>query len=66
MNLLYDTQKNYIASTRKIRISSGYLPALDLAIEGENFKKGDSELENYPVIINQRLADLMGSKNGDV
>ena len=65
-NPLYDAQKNYIASTRKIGISSGYLPALGLIIEGENFKKGDSELENYPVIINQRLADLMGAENRDV
>ena len=58
-NPLYDDQNNYIASTRKIHIDAGYLPSLDIAIIGDNFKQGDSELENYPVIINQRLADVI-------
>jgi putative ABC transport system permease protein len=58
-NGIYDEQKNYLASARSTRISRGYLAELELDLIGENFKAGDSELENHPIIINQRLADVI-------
>jgi putative ABC transport system permease protein len=56
---IYDDNKNYLASSRKTRVSNGYLSELALKIIGKNFSQGDSELKNYPVIINQRLADVI-------
>ncbi|SFC48451.1 ABC transporter permease [Pseudoalteromonas denitrificans] len=63
---VYDENNQYIAQTRKIAISSGYLQDLNLNIRGELFKPGDSELKNYPVIVNQRLADKIANNTFDV
>ena len=62
---LYGDESNYIAQVRITRIGSGYLNQLELPISGRGFKPGDSEQDYYPVIINQRLADLIvqNSKN---
>ena len=59
VNKVTNEQGKYIAQTRQIRVSDGYLSALGLSIVGDDFKPGDSELTTFPVMINQRLADLM-------
>jgi predicted permease len=59
-NPIYDQNNKYIASTTHIKISPNYLEQLGLNIKGKTFQLGDSELKNYPVIINQRLADIIG------
>jgi len=59
-DVVNDEHNNYLANSRNTRISSGYLSSLGLTLIGKNFSLGDSELKNYPVIINQRLADIIG------
>lgn len=66
VNQLYDDGSNYIAQVRLTRIGLGYLNQLALPISGSGFKSGDSELANYPVIINQRLADLINQNSADI
>jgi len=61
--MAYDKNNNYLAQTRVINMSPDYLSELGISLIGESFKKGDSELKNLPVIINQRLAKLI---NDDV
>jgi len=56
---IFDNYNNYLANSRNIRISSDYLSFLGLTFIGESFKEGDSELKNYPVIVNQRLANVI-------
>lgn len=56
---IYDENNNYLSQIRRIKVTPSYLSELKLAVVGEQFKTGDSELDNYPVIINQRLANLM-------
>ncbi len=56
---IFDSRNNYLANSRNIGVSSDYLSLLGLTFIGENFKVGDSELKNYPVIINQRLANVI-------
>jgi len=56
---IYNENNSYLSQARRIKITSSYLSELKLAVTGEQFKIGDDELKNYPVIINQRLADLM-------
>jgi len=56
---IYDENNNYLSQIRRIKVTPSYLSELKLAVAGEQFKAGDNELKNYPVIINQRLADLM-------
>lgn len=56
---IFDENNNYLSQIRRVKVTPNYLSELNLAITGEQFKAGDNELENYPVIINQRLADLM-------
>ncbi len=63
---LYDEGSNYIAQVRMTRIGSGYLRQLELPIFGNGFKPGDNDLTNYPVIINQRLADLIEQSSTDI
>jgi len=58
-DVINDNNNNYLANSRNTRISSGYLSSLGLSLIGNNFSAGDSELKNYPVIINQRLADII-------
>ena len=63
---VYDENNNYLSQIRRIKVTPNYLSELKLAVAGEQFKKGDSELKNYPVIINQRLADLMSDDVGQI
>lgn len=66
VNQVFDENNRYLAQSRKIQMSTGYFEQLDLAVVGERFKVGESELENYPVIVNQRLADLIGDSADQV
>ncbi len=61
-DVVNDGNNNYLANSRNTRISSGYLSSLGLTLIGKNFAAGDSELKNYPIIINQRLADVIGDE----
>ena len=65
-NQVFNEQGNYLGGALRPRVSLGYLDALDLDIIGNAFAAGDSELENYPVIINQRLADKISDDTKDV
>jgi len=66
VNQLYDENKQYLVQTRLTGVSPGYFDALALAVHGQGFQKGDSELTNYPVIINRRLADIINSDHEQV
>jgi putative ABC transport system permease protein len=66
VNQLYGDGNHYIAQVRMTHISLDYLKQLDLPIFGTMFKAGDSELTNYPVIIDQRLADLINPNTPDL
>ena len=63
---LYNESNQYLAQIRTIDISLGYMESFDLALRGSAFQPGDSELANYPVIINQRLADAIANNPEDV
>ncbi|MBL4941332.1 MAG: ABC transporter permease [Colwellia sp.] len=63
---IYDENNNYLSQIRRIKIAPNYLSELKLEVTGEQFKARDNELKNYPVIINQRLADLMSDDFGQV
>jgi ABC-type antimicrobial peptide transport system permease subunit len=58
-NGIKDMNNNYLLSARNTRIASDYLSELGLSLFGENFKPGDSELKNYPIIVNQRFANVL-------
>lgn len=66
MGAVYDENSQYIAQSKRTHVSQGYFASLDLSITGEGFKRGDSELENYPVIVNQRLVEQINSNSKDV
>lgn len=63
---IYDQNNHYLSQIRRIKVTANYFSELKLAVTGEQFKTGDDELENYPVIINQRLADLMSDDIGQI
>jgi predicted permease len=63
---VYDENGQYIAQTRKSLVSKNYFSELSLDVTGKTFNKGDEELENYPIIINQRLANLLGKSHSQV
>lgn len=63
---IFDENNNYLSQIRRIKVTLNYLSELNIAVTGAQFKAGDNELENYPVIINQRLADLMSDDIGQV
>ncbi|WP_282167719.1 ABC transporter permease [Shewanella japonica] len=66
VNQIYREDGGYIAQVRQTRIGLGYLEALELSVFGRGFKAGDSELANFPVIINQRLADLIDQNSANI
>lgn len=65
-NQVFDAKGNYLGGALRPRISPGYLDALGLKIIGSDFYAADRELENFPVIINQRLADKISDNIDDV
>lgn len=63
---VYAENGGYLGNALRPRVSEHYLSNLGKHIEGESFIKGESELENYPLIINQRLADKISDNVSDV
>jgi len=63
---VFNEQGNYLGSALRPRVSKGYFAALGLKITGNDFSEGDNALENYPVIINQRLADKISKNAAEV
>jgi len=62
----FDTKGNFLGSALRPRVSPGYIAALGLDIVGNDFEATDHELENYPVLINQRLADKISTNTIEV
>ncbi len=65
-NQVFDDKGNYLGGALKPRVTPGYIAALGLEITGRDFDSTDHELENYPVLINQRLADKISTNTMDV
>jgi len=65
-NQVFDENGIYLGGALRPRISPGYLGELGLKITGNDFDVADRELENYPVIINQRLAARISDNIDDV
>jgi len=65
-NQVFDNKGNYLGGALRPRVGPGYFSALGLEITGSDFDAYDHELENYPVLINQRLADKISSNPIDV
>ena len=65
-NQVFDGKGNYLGGALRPRVAQGYLEALGLNIIGRAFSAGDDELKNYPVIINQRLADKISDNTMEV
>jgi len=65
-NQVFDNKGNYLGGALRPRVGPGYFSALGLEITGSDFDAYDHELENYPVLINQRLADKISSNSIDV
>ena len=66
VNQVYDENNQYIAQARKILIGHDYLHQLGITVDGKNFSKGDRELNNPPILVNQRLANILATNNQDV
>ncbi|KAA1163358.1 ABC transporter permease [Pseudoalteromonas fuliginea] len=66
VNQIYNEAGQYIAQARNSLVTSNYFTELNLTITGKGFAKGDEELENPPIIINQRLASLLNKNNSEV
>ncbi|MCJ8320619.1 MAG: ABC transporter permease [Colwellia sp.] len=62
----FDAKGNYLGSSLRPRINAGYIAALGLEIIGSDFGATDHQLENYPVLINQRLADKISTNTMEV
>jgi len=65
-NQVFDSKGNYLGGALRPKVSQGYLGALGFNISGSDFTAGDDELKNYPVIINQRLADKISDERNEV
>jgi len=65
-NQVFDNKGNYLGGALRPRVGPGYFSALGLDITGSDFGVADHQLENYPVLINQRLADKISSNSIDV
>jgi len=63
VNQIYNESGRYIAQARNSVVSLNYFSSFGLKVSGEGFALGDEKLKQPPIIINQRLADLLG---GDV
>lgn len=66
VNQIYNEAGQYIAQARNSLVTANYFTELNLTITGKNFAKGDEQLENPPIIINQRLADLLNKNSNEV
>ena len=66
VNQIYNDKGQYIAQARNSLVSKNYFSELNLSVIGKSFNKGDEKLENPPIIINQRLADLLNKNSNDV
>lgn len=67
MDRVYDERGEVIDSTRRTYVAPDYLQQYGVVINGRSFTGDDAQLEHYPVIVNQRLADkLTGSTQGSV
>ena len=56
---VFDGDLNYLSQIRTIDSTANYFAELNLAIIGRTFAKGDDQLKDFPVMINQRLADFI-------
>jgi len=65
-NQVFDEQGNFLGQVLQPKVTADYFSNLGLALIGNDFIKGDSELENFPVIINQRLADKISANTAEV
>jgi len=63
---VFDERGRYLGGTLRPRVALGYFDALGQKITGSDFTVGDSELENPPVILNQRLADKISDNIEEV
>ena len=66
VNQIYDEAGQYIAQARNSLVSYNYFPELDLKVTGKGFSKGDEKLKNPPIIVNQRLADMLDKNTQNV
>jgi len=65
-NQVFDGKGSFLGHVLQPKTTPGYFANLGLAVIGSDFTKGDSELDNFPVIINQRLADKISSNTAEV
>lgn len=66
VNQIYNEAGQYIAQARNSLVTTNYFTELNLTITGKDFTEGDEQLENPPIIINQRLADLLNKNSNEV
>lgn len=66
VNQIYDESGLYIAQARNSLVSNNYFAELDLKVTGKGFSKGDEKLKNPPIIVNQRLADMLDKNTQNV
>ena len=59
---VFDQDSNLLTNSRLIDVEYNYLEQFELDIEGRFFDKGEHDLAHPPIIINQRLAALVGAK----
>jgi predicted permease len=56
---VYDNYLHYLSQIKTIDSTANYFAELGLAVIGKTFTKGDEQLKDFPVMINQRLADFI-------
>lgn len=56
---VYDENIHYLSQIRTINSTTNYFSELNLAVIGKTFAKGDGQLKDFPVMINQRLANFI-------
>lgn len=66
VNQIYDEAGQYIAQARNSLVSNNYFAELDLKLTGKGFNKGDEKLKNPPIVVNQRLANMLNKNTQDV
>ena len=66
VNQIYDEAGQYIAQARNSLVSNNYFAELDLKVTGKGFSNGDEKLKNPPIIVNQRLADMLDKNTQNV
>jgi putative ABC transport system permease protein len=60
-----NAQGEIISSARQIAVLPGYFQYYGLELSGQDFSNEMVELEHFPVIINQRLADRIARLSGE-